>query len=86
VKSCILLYKLNVPLTYLSITFGYTEGSRIINRTKAYLTNGETFLTDITIYFRFINTLKTAFLLNNIYIQFLPHRKHIKYPLQSPTG
>jgi hypothetical protein len=34
-----------------------------------------------------INTLKTEFLLNNIHkFQFVPHRKHITSPLQSPTG
>jgi hypothetical protein len=32
------------------------------------------------------NPLKTEFLLNNIKIQSIPHRKHITSPLQSPSG
>jgi hypothetical protein len=32
------------------------------------------------------NPLKTEFLLNNIKTQFVPHRKHITFPLRSPTG
>jgi hypothetical protein len=36
--------------------------------------------------FFLFNPLKTAFPLNNVRIQFLPHRKHITSPLQSPTG
>jgi hypothetical protein len=34
----------------------------------------------------FTRVSKTEFLQNNINIQFIPHRKHITSPLQSPTG
>jgi hypothetical protein len=34
-----------------------------------------------------LNPLKTEFILHSIYrIQFVPHRKQVTSPLQSPTG
>jgi hypothetical protein len=41
-----------------------------------------TTVTNQNLIYKEINSLKTKFLLKNIYIQFVPHMKHITSPLQ----